>query len=105
MKKMTRKLIPALAMLLISAVMMSTASFAWFTMNTEVTATGITVTAVAPKSLWIMEEAGGDQKTTIALANENTNAATSGKFAPATVVDKEAAAASWEFISLDCLAE
>ena len=44
MKKM-RKLIPALAMLLISAVMMSTASFAWFSMNTTVSASGMSVTA------------------------------------------------------------
>jgi hypothetical protein len=45
MKKATRKLIPALAMLLISAVMMSTASFAWFSMNTSVSATGMSVQA------------------------------------------------------------
>ena len=33
MKKM-RRLIPAIAMLLVSAVMLSTASFAWFTRRT-----------------------------------------------------------------------
>ncbi len=46
MKKM-RKIIPALAMLLMSAVLMSTASFAWFSMNTSVTATGMKVRAQA----------------------------------------------------------
>jgi len=46
MKKF-RKLIPALAMLLVSAVLMSTASYAWFSMNNVVTATGMKVTAAA----------------------------------------------------------
>lgn len=45
--KKTRKLIPALAMLLISAVMLSTASFAWFATNKEVSANKMTVTANA----------------------------------------------------------
>lgn len=52
MKKM-RKLIPAFAMLLVSAIMMSTASFAWFTMNDEVTATGMNIQAQATGSLVI----------------------------------------------------
>ena len=43
--KMTRKLIPALVMLLVSAIMLSTASFAWFASNDKVTATDMTVTA------------------------------------------------------------
>ncbi len=43
--KNTRKLIPAIAMLLISAVLMSTASYAWFSMSTKVTASGMSVTA------------------------------------------------------------
>lgn len=98
MKKMTRKLIPALAMLLISAVMMSTASFAWFTMNTEVTATGINVTAVAPKSLWI-DAGDGNKLTTIPLVNQNEGASDTGRFEPATPVKKTDAAA-WEFASL-----
>lgn len=50
MKKM-RKIIPALAMLLVSAIMMSTASFAWFTMSASVTATGMTVKAQAAGGL------------------------------------------------------
>ena len=56
MKKLTRKLIPAFAMLLISAVLMSTASFAWFSMNGAVTASGFKVTATAPAALWISED-------------------------------------------------
>ena len=43
--KMTRKLIPALAMLLVSAIMLSTASFAWFASSTTVEAKGMSVKA------------------------------------------------------------
>ena len=50
--KNTRKLIPALAMLLISAVLMSTASFAWFSMNEQVTATGMEITAQSD-NVWL----------------------------------------------------
>ena len=39
-----KKLIPALAMLLVAAVLMGTSTFAWFSMNTEVTATGMEIT-------------------------------------------------------------
>lgn len=45
--KTTRKLIPALVMLLVSAIMLSTASFAWFATSTEVTAESMTVKAKA----------------------------------------------------------
>lgn len=45
--KLSRKLIPAMVMLLVSAVLMSTASFAWFAMNKNVVATGMNVKAQA----------------------------------------------------------
>lgn len=44
MKKF-KKLIPAFCMLLISAVLMGTSTFAWFSMNKTVTASGLKVTA------------------------------------------------------------
>lgn len=44
MKKF-KKLIPALCMLLISAVLMGTSTYAWFSMNTDVKASGMQVTA------------------------------------------------------------
>ena len=44
MKKF-KKLIPALCMLLISAVLMGTSTYAWFSMNTKVVASGMQVTA------------------------------------------------------------
>ena len=43
--KLTKKLIPALGMLVLSACMLVTSTFAWFSMNTTVTATNMTVTA------------------------------------------------------------
>ena len=58
MKKF-RKLLPALSMLLISALLMGSSTFAWFSMNTTVTATGMQVEATAPKSLSISNAAGG----------------------------------------------
>lgn len=53
MNKNARKLIPAVAMLLVSATMLSTASFAWFSMNTRVSATGMQVNVNAPGSILI----------------------------------------------------
>ena len=58
--KNTRKLIPAVVMLLVSAVLMSTASFAWFSMNKQVTATGMKVTATTPASLEIATSNSGE---------------------------------------------
>lgn len=51
--KTMKKLIPALAMLLVSAVLLGTSTFAWFSMNKTVTATGMQVIATAEGSLII----------------------------------------------------
>ena len=51
------KLIPAFVMLLVSAILVSTATYAWFSMNTQVTATGMEVRAVAEQGLLINEVA------------------------------------------------
>ena len=71
--KATRKLIPALAMLLVSAVVMSSASFAWFTMNRQVTAQGMNVTVTAPNNLIIKDATLGDETysgvTTLSASN------------------------------------
>ena len=48
-----KKLIPAIVMLLVSAVVLSTASYAWFTTSQDVTASGMKVTAEAPTSILI----------------------------------------------------
>ena len=69
MKNM-KKLIPALAMLVLSAVMMSTASFAWFSMNTQVEVNGITVDTVAPVYVSIKKTSEGTWNTAV-TANKN----------------------------------
>ena len=48
-----KKIIPALALLLISAMVLASASYAWFSMNTQVTATGMQVQAKAEGGLLI----------------------------------------------------
>ena len=58
--KLSRKLLPALAMLLVSAVMMSTASFAWFSTNTTAAANGINVQIATAQNLLISAD-GADQ--------------------------------------------
>lgn len=78
--KATRKLIPALAMLLISAVVMSSASFAWFTMSRQVTAQGMNVSVTAPNNLLIKKT--GDADTT--YAEINTQQATNIVLVPAS---------------------
>ena len=48
-----KKFIPALCMLLVAAALMGTSTFAWFSMNKQVNATGMQVKAVASKNLLI----------------------------------------------------
>ena len=52
-----KKLIPALALLLVSAVLLATSSFAWFSMNTTVTVTGMSVTTRVDSNLLIADGA------------------------------------------------
>lgn len=49
----SRKLIPAIGMLTVSAMMLSSATYAWFTMSKEVSVTGINMTATVPETLQI----------------------------------------------------
>lgn len=48
-----KKLIPALCMLLVAAALLGTSTYAWFSMNTEVTATGMQVQAKAEDGIVI----------------------------------------------------
>ena len=56
-----RKLIPAVAMLATSAAMLSTSTYAWFTMSKEVEVTGINMTATVPDNIQL--SLGYGQKT------------------------------------------
>lgn len=57
--KAFRKVIPALALMLVSATILSTASYAWFTMSRQVTAKGLDVTVTAPNNLLIDNKSAG----------------------------------------------
>ena len=57
--KATRKLIPAFAMLLIAAVMMSTATFAWFSSNSDVNVNNFQVTAKADTTYIVVSKTAG----------------------------------------------
>lgn len=83
-----KKLIPATVMLLVAAVLMSTASFAWFSMNTQVTATAMQVKAVAEDGLLIKNELDAD---TVANWKVSTNATygTLVALAPTSTADVE----------------
>ncbi|MBO4217677.1 MAG: hypothetical protein J5940_07005 [Clostridia bacterium] len=54
--KKTLKLIPALVMLLVSAILVSTTTYAWFSMNNRVTVTGMTVRTKVSSNLLISED-------------------------------------------------
>ena len=82
MKKF-RKLVPALCMLLVSAVLMGTSTYAWFSMNRTVTAEGMTITAQAD-NVWLVINSGN----TFNAENQETSAstkATVNKLYPAAV--------------------
>lgn len=51
--KAMRKILPALCMLLVSAVMLGSSTFAWFSANRTVSANGMQITASAPQDLKI----------------------------------------------------
>lgn len=67
-----RKLLPAFAMLTVSAISLSSATYAWFTMNREVSVTNMTVKAQSEGGLLISETSGHattDQWDDVATAN------------------------------------
>jgi hypothetical protein len=47
------KLVPAFAMLLVAAILVSTSTYAWFSMNSRVTVTGMTVRTIVNDNLFI----------------------------------------------------
>jgi hypothetical protein len=69
-----RKLIPAVGMLVVSAMMLSSSTYAWFTMNKSVQVTNMQVQAKADKGLLINEVEAADSTTWDALATTNQSA-------------------------------
>lgn len=76
MKKF-KKLIPALCMLLVSAVMLGSTTFAWFSMNTTVTATGMTVNATSDELFLTIQYGSTFDKTSVATSATSTATAKS----------------------------
>jgi len=80
MKKF-KKLIPALCMLLASAILLGGSTYAWFSMNNEVTAKGMNVSATTNTQFLIISNQAGDiTNTTTPSSNTEVNpiAKTSG---------------------------
>mgnify|MGYP006934509974 CR=1 FL=1 len=72
MKKF-KKLIPAFCMLLISAVLMGTSTFAWFSMNSEVTAGALTIKATTDANLFIANGASVELDAITGTSVDNLN--------------------------------
>lgn len=67
----TKKLVPAVAMLTTSAVMLASATYAWFTLNKEVEVTGLSMSATTSDALEISLGARGKNAGSETIANEN----------------------------------
>lgn len=65
-----KKLLPAAGMLALSAAMLSSATFAWFTMSREVELQNIQMTATVPEDIQISLGAITDSSNTVKLAND-----------------------------------
>lgn len=91
MKKF-KKLIPAFCMLLVSAIMLGSSTFAWFSMNDKVTASGMQVSAKSTQTFLLISSTN---KTADAIQTENAITTT------LTVSDTEAAVlpSAWEGIT------
>lgn len=83
MKKTLRKIIPAIAMLLISATLVGTSTFAWFSMNNKVTISGMSVTTQVSSNLQVAAtNAEANYKNSLSQTR-------SGKLEPVSTTDAE----------------
>ena len=72
-----KKLLPAAGMLALSAAMLSSATFAWFTMSREVEVKNISMTATVPEDIQISLGALGSATTRATSSNDNISLANS----------------------------
>jgi hypothetical protein len=86
-KSPMRKLIPAFGSLMISAAMLSTSTYAWFTMNKTVTVTGMEMKAHAEEGLLINEVKAADSHFWDDAATANATAPTTVVLRPASTSD------------------
>lgn len=73
--KARHKLIPAILSLVIATLVMTNATYAWFTMNSAVTANGMQLTVVAPDNLLISATGTADTYNASATSDEVTTTA------------------------------
>lgn len=85
--KATRKLIPAIALLLVSAAMMSTASFAWFSMNNNVKVTGMQVNTKVENNLLIATSTAGTSKSADSAFGNGLNQSVTGNLQPVSTIN------------------
>lgn len=86
--KMSKTILPALTMLLVSAIMLSTASFAWFAMNSSVEANGMQV-SVKSDSMYLYIAAAEDDTTELTSGEIINNGGTSDAGIPLDYVTDE----------------
>lgn len=86
--KLSRKLIPAFAMLLVSAIMLTTASYAWFSINNSVDVEGMSVKTTAADSVLIAESSLTDttKAADTAFGTDLTQTVT-GTLSPVSTID------------------
>lgn len=99
MKKF-QKLIPAFCLLLVSAVLMGTSTFAWFSMNKNVTATGMTIKANSDNPFLVI--AAGNTFDSSSIATNVSTKTTEKKLYPVMPVSaltsaNVTTAASWQY--------
>ena len=82
-----KKIIPALALLLVSAVLLATSSFAWFSMNKEVTVTGMSVTTKVDSNLFVTASTAGTGKAADSAFGSYADQIVTGKLQPSSTVD------------------
>jgi hypothetical protein len=70
-----KKLVPAAGMLALSASMLATSTYAWFTMSKDVQVTGIKMTATVPETLQLSVGNGQAAGTLVAAASGNADGA------------------------------
>lgn len=103
MKKF-RKLIPAFCMLMISAMLMGTSTFAWFSMNNQVRATGMEIKAKSDSAYLVInegntfEKSGTDKEvTSTATAKELYPVAPVKPFTNASAASDVTTAGNWHY--------
>ena len=82
-----KKLIPAAGSLMVSAVMLATSTYAWFTMNKEVTVTGMEVKTKVGDSLLIASSTAGTSKETDDNFTTGINQVVQAKLQPVSTVN------------------